>query len=124
MEISRNSVISPPPKFENFINNNLNIFKSIFKNSLKMNFGRNFAKFRDFGHVRIFLTNEIQNPGYGFACEEVEPVKPQNPASPALAPPFLQEAGALPHRTSVHSENEKSSRLDITTKKETNYSNY
>ena len=35
----------PPPKFENFGNNNLNIFKSIFKNSLKMNFGRNFAKF-------------------------------------------------------------------------------
>ena len=25
----------PPPKFENFRNNNLNIFKSIFKNSLK-----------------------------------------------------------------------------------------
>ena len=31
----------------NFGNNNLNIFKSIFKNSLKMNFGRNFAKFRE-----------------------------------------------------------------------------
>ena len=28
-----------------------------------MNFGRNFAKFGDFGHVRNFLTNEIQNPG-------------------------------------------------------------
>ena len=40
-DISRNSVISAPPKFENFRNNNLNIFKSIFKNSLKMNFGRN-----------------------------------------------------------------------------------
>ena len=52
----------PPPKFENFENNNLNIFKSIFKNSLKMNFGRNFAKFGDFGHNRNFLTNEIQNP--------------------------------------------------------------
>ena len=63
MEISRNLVISPPPKFENFGNNNLNIFKSIFKNSLKMNFVRNFTKFGDFGHVRNFLTNEIQNPG-------------------------------------------------------------
>jgi len=93
-----------------------------------MNFGRNFVKFGDFGHVRNFLTNEIQNPGCGFACEEVEPVKPQNPASPtpgpAPTPPFLQEAGAFPNRTSVHSEKEKSSRLDITTKKETNYSNY
>ena len=28
-----------------------------------MNFGRNFAKIGDFGHVRNFLTNEIQNPG-------------------------------------------------------------
>ena len=28
-----------------------------------MNFGRNFARFGDFGHVRNFLTNEIQNPG-------------------------------------------------------------
>ena len=28
-----------------------------------MNFGRNFAKFGDFGHARIFLTNEIQNSG-------------------------------------------------------------
>ena len=27
-----------------------------------MNFGRNFAKFGDFGHVRNFLTNKIQNP--------------------------------------------------------------
>ena len=27
--------------FENFENNNLNIFKSIFKNNLKINFGRN-----------------------------------------------------------------------------------
>ena len=27
-----------------------------------MNFGRNFAKFGDFGHVRNFLTNENQNP--------------------------------------------------------------
>ena len=54
----------PSPKFENFRNNNLNIFKSIFKNSLKMNFVRNFVKFGDFGHVRIFLTNEIQNPGW------------------------------------------------------------
>jgi len=62
-ELPRNLVISPPPKFENFGNNNLNIFKSIFKNNLKMNFGRNFAKFGDFGHVRIFLTNEIQNRG-------------------------------------------------------------
>jgi len=62
-EISRNSVISPPPKFKIFRNNNLNIFKSIFKNSLKINFDRNFAKFGDFGHVRNFLTNEIQNPG-------------------------------------------------------------
>ena len=53
----------PPPKFVNFGNNNLKIFKSIFKNSLKMNFGRNFAKFGDFGHVRNFSTNEIQNPG-------------------------------------------------------------
>ena len=30
-----------------------------------MNFGRNFVKFGDFGHVRNFLTNEIQNPAYG-----------------------------------------------------------
>ena len=29
-----------------------------------MNFGRNFVKFGDFGHVRIFLTNEIQNPDH------------------------------------------------------------
>ena len=29
-----------------------------------MNFGRNFVKFGDFGHVRNFLTNEIQNPGH------------------------------------------------------------
>ena len=29
-----------------------------------MNFGRNFAKFGDFGHARNFLTNEIQNPVY------------------------------------------------------------
>ena len=27
-----------------------------------MNFSQNFAKFGDFGHVRNFLTNEIQNP--------------------------------------------------------------
>ena len=27
-----------------------------------MNFRRNFVKFDDFGHVRNFLTNEIQNP--------------------------------------------------------------
>ena len=27
-----------------------------------MNFGQNLAKFGDFGHVRNFLTNEIQNP--------------------------------------------------------------
>ena len=27
-----------------------------------MNFGRNFAKFADFGHVRIFFSNEFQNP--------------------------------------------------------------
>ena len=47
----------------NFGNNNLNIFKSIFKNSLKINFGRNFAKFADFGHVQKNLSNEIENPG-------------------------------------------------------------
>ena len=29
-----------------------------------MNFGRNFAKFADFGHVRICFSNEFQNPGY------------------------------------------------------------
>ena len=28
-----------------------------------MNFDQNFAKFGDFGHVRNFFTNEIQNPG-------------------------------------------------------------
>jgi len=43
-------------------NNNLNIFKNIFKNSLKIIFGRNFTKFADFGYVRNFLSNEIENP--------------------------------------------------------------
>ena len=28
-----------------------------------MNFGRNFTKFADFGHVRNFFSNEFQNPG-------------------------------------------------------------
>ena len=57
----------PPPKFKNFGNNNLNIFKSIFKNSLKMNFGRNFVKFREIRWFRPcpnFFSNEFQNPGY------------------------------------------------------------
>ena len=27
-----------------------------------MNFSRNFVKFDGFGHIRIFLTNQIQNP--------------------------------------------------------------
>ena len=56
----------PPWKFENFKNNNLNIFKSIFKNNLKWisaEISRNFTKFADFGHVRNFLSNEIENPG-------------------------------------------------------------
>ena len=60
-----------PPKFENFENNNLNIFKSIFKNSLKINFGRNFAKFVDFDHVRNFFSNKFQNPGHRWVCRNL-----------------------------------------------------
>jgi hypothetical protein len=40
-----------------------------------MNFGRNFAKFGDFGHVRNFLTNEIQNPG----CNQGSRYRPVRP---------------------------------------------
>ena len=40
-----------------------------------MNFGRNFAKFDDFGHVRNFLTNKIQNPG----CNQGSRYRPVRP---------------------------------------------
>ena len=40
-----------------------------------MNFGRNFTKFGDFGHVRNFLTNEIQNPG----CNQGSRYRPVRP---------------------------------------------
>ena len=38
-----------------------------------MNFGRNFAKFDDFGHVRNFLTNEIQNSASNFLYPSLVP---------------------------------------------------
>ena len=46
-----------------------------------MNFGRNFAKFADFGHVRNFFSNEFQNPAYDL-LRHVPPRTPHDAAAP------------------------------------------